>query len=255
MALSRLGRPSPFSGVCGAFQDDVTLFDRLQNVVGDGFHLGRSVLDRQSLDGPKLHVPGRNPVSKQAIENSSRLRTDRRADAVSLNRAYDDRADLGVVDPVVFLFQALDPFKLLLEDPAKALLGRLDCFYRGHCRLLWSEVEGYREAFICLQGLRRQTHGTGPRRWKGAESTERLLVVVIVRCSGGVFQGNQPCCGAFSPNADSLGGTGWIRERRSTTHELARLGVQVSLIRESALPAPHSLQVPQLLPQLTEPAP
>ena len=91
--------------VCGAFQDDVALLDRLQNVVGDGLHLGRSVLDGEPLDDSELHFPGRYLVSKQVIENSLRLRTDRRTDAVAPNHAYDDRADRGVVDPVDFLFQ------------------------------------------------------------------------------------------------------------------------------------------------------
>ena len=110
----------------------MALLQLLHDVVGDGLHGLHAVLDGEPVDVPDLDLPGLDLISQEELEDLLGILADVGTDPVPSADSDDELVQLGVVRPIRFVLQSLDPLKLLPEEGAVLFLGLLDCLLVDH---------------------------------------------------------------------------------------------------------------------------
>ena len=105
---------------------DVAFLDGGEDVVGDGLHLGRAVLDGESVDVAEFEPSTFDLAAQQVFEHPMCLRAYRRTDAVPSDHTHNDGGNRGVVDPIPLALEAFDAFELLSEHRLEAPMRQLN---------------------------------------------------------------------------------------------------------------------------------
>ena len=71
-------------------------------------------------------------IGKEEFHDSLRRCTDVRSDTVTTANTDDELVQFGVVDPVSFSLEHIDPLELSPEELSESLLGHFDCLFVDH---------------------------------------------------------------------------------------------------------------------------
>ena len=138
-------------GVGGSLEGNVALFDIGHHIVGDRLHVFCSVLDGQPLYIAEDHLALVHRLPQQILQHPHGLGGYGRADAVPSQDAYPDGLNLAKVGPLLVLFEALHPVKLLLQNFGE--VGRCPFNGLGVCQGSSSGTQGIRGHYRRGRGL------------------------------------------------------------------------------------------------------